>query len=196
MKQSYDDNSISELNKSDDNPISIQECLEEFLSVEKLEESDSWYCSKCKDHRPAKKKIDIWKLPNVLIIHLKRFEQQSTGLTKIQRLVKFPLLDFDLKSYAGDPNEENFEYDLYGCLNHFGSLGGGHYTSFAKNHELDKWYYFDDSRCTNSDFDKIQGSPVAYLLFYVKKNFVYDIENLRDSLIDVEEIPTQNCVVQ
>jgi len=60
MKQSYDDNSISELNKSDDNPISIQECLEEFLSVEKLEESDSWYCSKCKDHRPAKKKKLIY----------------------------------------------------------------------------------------------------------------------------------------
>ncbi len=31
------------------------------------------YCSNCKEHREAFKKMEIWKLPKVLVIHLKRF---------------------------------------------------------------------------------------------------------------------------
>jgi len=35
-------------------------------------------------------------------------------------------------------------YDLFGISNHFGSLVGGHYTAFCKNHLVEKWYEFDD----------------------------------------------------
>ena len=31
------------------------------------------YCSACKQHRDASKRIEIWKLPSILLIHLKRF---------------------------------------------------------------------------------------------------------------------------
>ena len=31
------------------------------------------YCSSCKQHRDASKRIEIWKLPAILLIHLKRF---------------------------------------------------------------------------------------------------------------------------
>jgi ubiquitin C-terminal hydrolase len=37
-------------------------------------------------------------------------------------------------------------YDLYAVSNHFGSLGGGHYTAFAKNPIYKNWFEFDDSR--------------------------------------------------
>jgi ubiquitin carboxyl-terminal hydrolase 4/11/15 len=36
-------------------------------------------------------------------------------------------------------------YDLYAVSNHFGGLGGGHYTAFAKNIYDNQWYNFDDS---------------------------------------------------
>ena len=31
------------------------------------------YCPSCKKHQQATKKFDLWKLPKILIIHLKRF---------------------------------------------------------------------------------------------------------------------------
>ncbi len=35
-------------------------------------------------------------------------------------------------------------YDLYAVSNHYGGLGGGHYTAFAKNKYKNEWYKFDD----------------------------------------------------
>jgi len=39
-------------------------------------------------------------------------------------------------------------YDLIGVTNHYGGLGGGHYTAYAKNNLKKLWYDFDDSSVT------------------------------------------------
>jgi ubiquitin carboxyl-terminal hydrolase 4/11/15 len=39
----------------------------------------------------------------------------------------------------------NYKYDLFAVSNHFGGLGGGHYTAFAKNPLNNKWHDFNDS---------------------------------------------------
>jgi ubiquitin C-terminal hydrolase len=54
-------------------PVSLHECVQAFLQPEQLGEADSWYCSKCKQHVQADKKLDLWSLPEVLVVHLKRF---------------------------------------------------------------------------------------------------------------------------
>lgn len=59
-------------------------------------------------------------------------------------------------------------YELYAISNHYGGLGGGHYTAYAKNNE--KWYEFDDSRVSNS-FKKDIVSSSAYILFYERKDW-------------------------
>lgn len=52
----------------------LEECVEEFTKEEILDGEDKWKCPKCDKFQRATKKIDIWKLPSVLIINLKRFE--------------------------------------------------------------------------------------------------------------------------
>jgi ubiquitin C-terminal hydrolase len=61
------------------------------------------------------------------------------------------------------------KYDLYGIINHYGSLSMGHYISVIKNLEDNKWYQYDDSHRALISEDQIQ-KEAAYILFYVRKD--------------------------
>ena len=50
------------------------------LQPEQLSQDDSWYCQRCRMHVQANKKLDLWSLPEVLIMHLKRFNFSRWGL--------------------------------------------------------------------------------------------------------------------
>merc|ERR1711974_481187 len=124
---------------------------------EQLGADDTWYCNKCKDHKQATKKFDFWKFPPLLVIHLKRFSYKNRySRDKLDTLVKFPLTDLDLSPHMLNPDVEIPPiYDLMAVSNHFGALGGGHYTAFAKNFNDQKWYKFDDSNVSPANEDKI-----------------------------------------
>lgn len=49
------------------------------------------YCPSCKQHQLATKKLDLWKLPETLIIHLKRFSYTKFSREKLDTLVEFPI---------------------------------------------------------------------------------------------------------
>ncbi|KAJ3115644.1 CSN-associated deubiquitinating enzyme Ubp12, partial [Nowakowskiella sp. JEL0407] len=60
-------------------------------------------------------------------------------------------------------------YDLFAVSNHFGGLGGGHYTAYAKNAVDGEWYNFDDSHVSKISPDRVM-TEAAYLLFYQRRN--------------------------
>jgi ubiquitin carboxyl-terminal hydrolase 4/11/15 len=72
-------------------PLTLSRCLDEFTRAEQLGEDDSWYCPQCKEHRQATKKFDLWRLPDTLVVHLKRFGQSRGWRDKIDDLVEFPI---------------------------------------------------------------------------------------------------------
>ena len=51
--------------------ISLKKLFEWYLSEENLD--DLFYCIKCKAHRKSKRKLSLYKIPDILVIHLKRF---------------------------------------------------------------------------------------------------------------------------
>ena len=57
------------------------------------------YCSKCKEHRNASLKTELWRLPPVLVVHLKRFQYTTYSRRKLHNLVKFPVDNLDMSSY-------------------------------------------------------------------------------------------------
>jgi ubiquitin C-terminal hydrolase len=63
---------------------------------------------------------------------------------KLSVRVDFPLTDFDLGEFVIGPDAGR--YALYAVSNHFGSLGGGHYTSYCFHEPSGLWYEFNDSR--------------------------------------------------
>jgi len=151
--------------------LDVTDCIDEFVKEEVLRKSEAWYCSKCKAHKTATKKFDLWKTPDVLIIHLKRFSYNRYFRDKLDTAVDFPLEGLDMgKWVANGDYKKNSVYDLYAVSNHFGGCGGGHYTAFAKNILDRKWYNLDDSHVSLLGNPREQvRSKAAYVLFYKKR---------------------------
>ncbi|XP_022869314.1 ubiquitin carboxyl-terminal hydrolase 8-like [Olea europaea var. sylvestris] len=145
--------------------VSLYKCFEAFLKEEPLGPEDMWYCPVCKKHCQASKKLDLWRLPKILVIHLKRFSYNRFLKNKLEAFVDFPIRDLDMSSYIAWKNgQSSHRYLLYAISNHYGSMGGGHYTAFV-HHGGNQWYDFDDSHVSLISEDKIKTSA-AYVLFY------------------------------
>ncbi|XP_027349722.1 ubiquitin carboxyl-terminal hydrolase 5 isoform X2 [Abrus precatorius] len=147
-------------------PLSLYTCLEAFLREEPLVPEDMWYCPKCEERRQASKKLDLWRLPEVLVIHLKRFSYSRSMKHKLETFVNFPIHDFDLTNYIANKNNSRRQlYELYALTNHYGSMGSGHYTAHIKLLDENRWYNFDDSHISPISEDEVN-TAAAYVLFY------------------------------
>lgn len=126
------------------NGITLDECFAETGKTEILSEENAWYCSRCKELRRASKTLEIWTAPDILVIHLKRFSGERHRRDKIDVTVDFPLEGLDLTDRVGlEEDGKECVYDLFAVDNHYGGLGGGHYTAYAKNFYDGKWYDFN-----------------------------------------------------
>lgn len=126
------------------NGVALSDCLDEFHREEVLSENDAWYCPRCKEHRRATKKFELWKLPDILVMHFKRFRSSRAFRDKIDCLIDFPL-ELDMSDRVVCPPEDgkSMEYELFAVDNHYGGLGGGHYTAFARNFTDGCWYEYN-----------------------------------------------------
>ena len=214
--------SVERCRQIDTKSLSLYECMDTFIRAEKLDGNDQVYCSKCKNHEDASKKVTLYRNPPVLIMHLKRFKYTQYTRGKIARMVTFPLENADLRfatpkkpkesvpldlqywTFLGGKlaggvdgtgvrdgggggngedetvvhSEETSEasdelpvplYDCIGVVNHYGDLGSGHYTAFAKNPYDGKWRQFDDNRVTIIEPRHVM-TEHAYLLFYLRQD--------------------------
>lgn len=154
------------MKKARTEPLSLYSCLESFLREEPLVPEDMWFCPQCKERRQASKKLDLWRLPEVLVIHLKRFSYSRSMKHKLETFVNFPIHDFDLTNYVANKNNSQRQlYELYALTNHYGSMGSGHYTAHIKLIDENKWYSFDDSHISLINEEEVK-SAAAYVLFY------------------------------
>ncbi|CAI7903702.1 unnamed protein product [Closterium sp. NIES-53] len=147
--------------------VTLFSCLDAFIKEEPLGPDDMWYCPQCKEHRQATKKLDLWRLPEILVVHLKRFSYSRYFKNKLDTLVTFPIHDFDLSPYLPPCNAEGGSnvYELYAISNHYGGMGGGHYTAYVQLGNERQWHTFDDSFVSPAIESQIE-TPAAYVLFY------------------------------
>ncbi|XP_031750351.1 ubiquitin carboxyl-terminal hydrolase 43 isoform X2 [Xenopus tropicalis] len=170
----------------------LDECFQLYTKEEQLAPDDAWRCPYCKVLQQGTVKLSLWTLPDILIIHLKRFRQVGGRRNKLSTLVRFPLAGLDMAphvvkrsqggkgmlgqwaSWKNAPMENgqlDVHYDLYAVCNHHGSLQGGHYTAYCRNSLDARWYSYDDS-----NVEHVQETDVctrgAYLLFYQKRNAI------------------------
>jgi ubiquitin carboxyl-terminal hydrolase 8 len=140
----------------------IYHYLDIYCEGELLQGEEGWLNPATSLKEDVRKQLMFWKLPNILVIALKRFTEKQ------KKMVDFPLVDFQLSKYVMGYNNYEYVYDLYGVCNHYGNAFHGHYNSFVKNAN-GSWYLFDDESVSLIDESKIV-NPHAYFLFYRKKN--------------------------
>lgn len=152
----------------------VLDCIDKFCQKEQLDETEQWYCNKCQKHVRAWKQFHMYKSPPHLIVHLKRFHYSPTThrRNKINVLIDFPLKGLDLTmhvSHWSDQANDKPIYDCYAVTNHFGGLGGGHYTAYALNPD-GVWCLYDDSKITSHVDPKEVVSQAAYVLYYRRRD--------------------------
>ena len=166
---------------------SIKDCLQSYCQEEMLSGEEEWKCPKCRCQREASKRIRITRLPQILVIHFKRFSASKTeSAKKVHTPIDFPLHGLNMEPYMANtrapPNKDDsaldpaitppFSYDAYGVMRHIGSTGsGGHYISLVRDAAKGVWRKFDDDRVSDFDpsrlrsADRLQNEQ-AYIVFY------------------------------
>uniref|UniRef100_A0A670YVU1 Ubiquitin carboxyl-terminal hydrolase n=1 Tax=Pseudonaja textilis TaxID=8673 RepID=A0A670YVU1_PSETE len=158
--------------------VALRECIELFTNMETLGEHDPWYCPNCKKHQQATKKFDLWSLPRILVVHLKRFSYNRYWRDKLDTVVDFPIRDLNMSEFVCDPAASPYVYDLIAVSNHYGGLGVGHYTAYAKNKINGKWYYFDDSNVSPASEEQIVQQAAGSTINHY--TILYPLQNLGD----------------
>lgn len=152
---------------------SVQDSLSLFSAAESLDGMNKYRCDKCRALVQARKQVAIWDEPNVLTLHLKRFNASPFSGGKLGRHVQFPA-QLDLEPYAahrllqqGSPSVPSARYQLVGVLVHQGgSVHSGHYYSFVRD-SRGQWSCANDESVYRVGLEHVLQQQ-AYMLFYVR----------------------------
>jgi len=158
--------------------VPISACIDAFAQPEemKVENGNGVTCEKCNEVVDAVKKLEVWREPDVLILHIKRFHFSGVHYEKLNTPVEAPCKELSLRPWIVGPSAGNSApYELYGVACHWGGMSGGHYTSYCVNREGKEpvWLKFNDDSVTSvslsQELDEI--SRQSYVLFYRKRAF-------------------------
>jgi ubiquitin C-terminal hydrolase len=78
------------------NEYNLSYLLDKFSQTETLDADNTWYCSTCKEHVQARKTIQIYKLPNYLVLHLKKLKYQAKHVP----MINFPVDELNMEPYV------------------------------------------------------------------------------------------------
>jgi ubiquitin carboxyl-terminal hydrolase 8 len=151
-----------------DNARNLKDCLDKYIEIEYLKGNDGWKCPRCNKKVDAQKQLILSKLPDIMLIQLKRFYFQGPFRDKINKYIDFPIKNLDLSpyTYKFKQKESCYTYNLFAISNHYGTLSGGHYTAFIKNKSNDGWIEFNDSRYSDISESKIKVCISIYVNYY------------------------------
>jgi len=140
--------------------VTLNELLRyNFRDIE-FKNDNLYHCDKCNQKTEAVKNQSIIKLPNYLLIYIKRFEYVKNRFKKINDQIDIPF-HFNIKKYFNI----NKNYEWNSSIIQFGSFFGGHYINLSNID--DKIYTFDDSTVkvnekNNQNLIKIYNQSYVY----------------------------------
>ncbi|XP_012284201.1 ubiquitin carboxyl-terminal hydrolase 31 [Orussus abietinus] len=179
--------------------VTLEECFDLYTRAEVLGAEDAWHCPYCNRKQEVVKKLGLWSLPDILVIHLKRFRQQSKqrSTSKLTVLVDFPLYGFDMTPHLAQghgvqahgipapgwspwkkpraqrrpsvPKYDENVYDLYAVCNHHGQDLQGGHYTAFCRNPYDAHWYRFDDTRVEAVTDTGLVTSAAYMLFYQRR---------------------------
>jgi len=138
------------ISNPDKSKVHLSDVLTQYTSVVELDEK--YECDKCKVRTNSYRRQTFWRLPEILVISLKRgihhFDRDNNRYIEIKdnREVKIPD-KLNMSNYCSAPRTKN-KYMLYATGNHTGLTNGGHYYAHIKDSE-GKWKIANDDNISD-----------------------------------------------
>lgn len=133
-----------ELETTNANDIFRRACV----TTEKLCDSNKYLCEKCDRYNEASREVLFEKLPNIMVLQLKRFTTSSSGVQKVNTYLPTPLeLECFCENCCGIEDKESLphRYQLCCVIMHLGgTMASGHYIAYVKASD----HFEDYSDCT------------------------------------------------
>lgn len=127
---------------------------------------DGYYCDKCKSKQTTQTQTRLTRIPELLLIQLKRFNNTGNKIMTDVSLNEY----IDILPLCNNKSVERSKYELISIIDH----SGIHYTTYSKsminsaNHQY-KWCCFNDSSAYMVDWNIVQQrTNTNYLLLYRK----------------------------
>ncbi|GMF65834.1 unnamed protein product [Phytophthora lilii] len=194
VKPKAEDPKAKELAADDDSPpmyaVPLTKCMDALMREEAISLEDHWVCERCGVPREGTRLSAIWRLPDLVMVQLKRFQYlENQHKQKVRALVDFPLKGLDFSKWMGHQDEGGSSiYDLYAVANHVGGLTRGHYTAYCRydadfpessalfkadegNGDVqcpELWFRFDDEKVSEIAAGDVV-TDAAYVLFYKRR---------------------------
>ena len=127
---------------------------------------DEWKCDKCNKCTKYKKIQKLWKVPNVLVFFLKRYDNiNKKNNTKIDINENINIKNGCILSN----HEQEVSYNIKSIGCHIGNLDGGHYYAICKNEMDDKFIMYDDLDIkvfSNGNKNFLKNNNKCYMIVY------------------------------
>lgn len=141
-----------------DAAASDAQCLHQMiLNHMKTEPMEGWSCESCKTPNHCSKTYKFWRLPDVLMVVVKRF---TAALQKLRYAVEAPP-ELDLSDLC--IFDDQCRYRLCATACHMGGTQGGHYYALCRDKA--GWWVVDDTSSKRVE-DAQSFQRDAYICFY------------------------------
>jgi ubiquitin carboxyl-terminal hydrolase 8 len=157
--------------------VNLEDCINHEFKADEIDEYECNNCSpsppkgsdapKPKRH-PASIMRRIWRLPQNLIVVLKRFNPNGS---KCNTNFSADLTQKFEKWFAKESPEPSrtTDYTLQSVVDHHGSAQGGHYVAQVRSPITNEWHIYDDETVNKiQDGSKPFLGVMSYILFYRK----------------------------
>ena len=137
--------------------------FDDYIKIDKLTGDNQYYCNYCKKLCDALIRTTLLIPPKYLLINIdygknKKYMPSSINYDE----------EIDISKYVNFVHGKSNKYNIIGICSHLGDSGMyGHYVAYCKNKNNNKWYQFNDSFVSDTNFNYIKctgGTP--YLLLY------------------------------
>jgi len=110
--------------------VDFSDCMDELCLRKMI--PGGWTCPRCDAVREGWQSFKLWRLPDILVFYINRYNTSARWQEKLNTRVDFPVTGLDMSPWCHNdaPNRDSI-YDLIGIIDHISTQTPGRYSYTA-----------------------------------------------------------------